>query len=205
MKAKKLTFHVLFLILAVFVSAAKLSAEEQAAAPVPPGVDPAKMEEIKRLSTPNENHKHLDIFVGNWEHTVRWKMKPEDEFTESKGTSKNEWIMDGRFLKQETKGEWMEQPFEGLGLTGYNNIKEEYETVWIDSMGTGMMKGTGKFDPATKTIMEEGTFSCPMTGEKDMDYRSEWKVIDADNYTYAMYGKADGKEFKTMEVIYKRA
>ena len=38
-----------------------------------------------------------------------------------------------------------------------------------------------------------------------MWYRTEWKIADNDNQTYTMYGKGpDGKEFKNMEIVYKR-
>jgi hypothetical protein len=45
----------------------------------------------------------------------------------------------------------------------------------------------GQFDPATKTYAESGSFSCPMTGEKDKCFRGEWKVIDHDALSHVMY------------------
>ncbi len=173
---------------------------------LPPGMDAAKMAEVKLKGAPNENHKVLDAFAGDWNYTSTMRMTPDAQPMEMKGTTSSKWILDGRFLQGETKGEWMGEPFNGIAIAGYDNVKEEYNSLWIDNMATGMMVSSGKYDPATKTITEEGTFSCPMTGKKDMAFRSELKSIDADNYTYSMYQKAeDGTEFKGMEITYTRA
>ena len=104
------------------------------------------------------------------------------------------------------KGDWAGQPFEGLGFLGYDKMKKEYVSIWMDNMSTGIFSGSGQYDAATKTITETGTFSCPATGEKNMWYRSEWKFVSNDQNTFSMFMKdKDGKEFKSMEIVYKRA
>ncbi len=168
-------------------------------------MDPAAMEQMKKYGSPGENHKVLEPFAGKWTHTVRSWMKPGDPPQESLGTSENTWIFGGRFLKQEAHGNWNNQPFQGLGYTGYDNLRGDYQSVWMDNMMTGMMRAAGAYDAGSKTITQSGTFSCPMTGEKEKWFRSEWKVIDNDNHTYTWYDKGpDGKEFKSMEITYTR-
>ena len=167
--------------------------------------DAEMMAKWQQNATPNENHKVLEPLIGNWSHAVKWRTKPDGEFTETTGNNINEWILGGRFLRQTVTGMNMGQPFEGLGITGYDNVKQEYNSVWMDSMGTGMMIATGKFDGATSTISETGTFSCPITGEKDMPFRSEWNITGPDGYTYAMYATTpEGTEYKAMEAFYTR-
>src|SRR5262249_54980358 len=112
----------------------------------------AKMAEMQKLTSPGENHKRLDKMVGNWTHTIKRWMKPGDQPTSTTGTDEIGWMLDGRFLKQKTKGEWMGKPFEGVGVTGYDNIRQEYTTIWMDNMSTGMMHGTAQYD-ATKKIL----------------------------------------------------
>jgi len=127
--------------------------------------------------------------------------KPET----SKGTQSNKMIMNGRFLQTEFKGTAMGKPFTGMGILGYDNVKGEYQSIWLDSMGTAMMVSNGSYDAATRTITETGKGSCPMTGEKDKTYRGEWKFIDKKNYTYTLFTNgADGKEFKNMEITFKK-
>jgi hypothetical protein len=154
-------------------------------------------------STPNENHKVLEQFVGNWDTTMKAWMPGSEAAQESTGTSSIEWILGGRFIQQKFSGTHMGQPFEGIGITGYDNQKQKYQSVWIDNMGTGMMNSTLNYDAATKTFAEEGSFSCPMKGG-DLIYRAVMTIKDADHYSYEMYTTDEGKESKMMEIQYTR-
>lgn len=164
-----------------------------------------KEPEWMKYTRPGDGHKIFKGYEGNWKHTMKWWMKPGDKPEEHKGTNTNKWIMGGRFFQAEAKGKAMGQPFNGMGLTGYDTMKEQYQSVWIDNMGTTMVLATGKYDAATKTLKEEGTFADAMTGEKDKWFRTEWNLSDKKSYTYAMYTKdAEGKEFKSLEIIYTK-
>ena len=163
----------------------------------------AVMAKWKEYATPNENHKILDSFVGNWNYTVKWWMSPGAKPEVSKGTSKVTSIMGGRFLKQSAEGKSMDQPFKGIGITGYDNAEKQYNSIWIDNMGTGMMMSRGNYDPSTKTLVEKGTFTDPVEGEKS--YRGVTKIINKDKYTYEIYiSGPDKKEFRMMEIVYTR-
>ena len=178
---------------------------EEAKAPAMTPEEQAKMAEVAKLGAPSEAHKALDPFVGEFSCVVRWKQTPEAPYTESKGHSVNRWILGHRYLFQEFKGDMMGQPFLGLGVSGYDNIRKEYISAWIDNMSTGMMISRGDLDAATRTIRESGEASCPMTGETNKWFRSEWKPVDADHFVFEMYAKdKDGKEFKSMEIAYTR-
>ncbi len=171
-------------------------------------VDPVmaeKMEKMKLLMEPTENHKVLEIFAGKWVYTGKFWMTPEATAQDMTGTAENAMIFDGRFLKQEFEGPWMGKLFKGLGFTGYDNVKEEYVTVWLDSVGTGLMTSAGQYDSVTQTLNQSGSNSCPLTGEKARPGRSEWIVVDQDHNTYRSYAFGpDGKEFKAMEISYTR-
>lgn len=164
------------------------------------------MAEMQKLGAPSENHKVLDVFVGNWEHAGKAWMSPEEKPVDFKGTNVNKWILGKRFVEQRAKGQWMDQPFEGIGITGYDNMKGEYNMVWLDNMTTGLMTASSQYDAATKTFSEAGTFSCPMTGEKNKAYRAVTKIQDDDHYRYETFFKdKDGKEYKSMELQYERS
>ncbi len=187
------------------VSAAEAMDQAKAANPM---MDPAMMEKMKQLGSPGEQHKVLDTLAGKCKHTMKWWMAPDAPPEESSGNSEKTWILGGRYLKDETKGQAMGQPFEGLGLTGYDNVKGEYTYVWLDNMSTGIMSSTSQYDPATQTFSEKGSFSCPVTGEKNKTFRAVTKIIDNDHFTYTMYStgmQKDGSpEFKSMEIMYTR-
>ena len=169
-------------------------------------MDDAMMAKMKEFSTPNENHKQLDKLAGSWDFTMKMWMSPDAATPEeSTGTSDVKWILDGRFIEENVTGTSMGQPFTGMGIVGYDNIQKQYNSVWLDNMSTGMMKGTGSFDAATNTFKQSGDFTCPMT-QGSRTYHDEIKVIDENTHVMEMYmtDPASGKEFKTMELSYTR-
>ncbi|MFA5059342.1 MAG: DUF1579 domain-containing protein [Candidatus Omnitrophota bacterium] len=163
------------------------------------------MEKWQQFSTPNENHKNLDFLAGEWTYTMKWWQSADTTPEESTGTTSSRWILGGRFVQSDVKGESMGQPFEGINIIGYNNLSKEYNSIWIDNMSTAVMATTSQYDPATKTFTEQGSVSCPMTGETNRAVRGISKIMDADHYSYEMFMNGlDGKEYKTMELIYSR-
>ncbi len=165
----------------------------------------AVMQKMMKLGAPGKHHQVLDMFVGKWNYTVESRMIPQAKPQIMKGTSENKWILGNRFIQEEVTGGEAAQPFQGIGLLGYDNIRQEYTSVWLDNMGTGMMEASAVYDPSTKTFAEKGTVSCPLTGEKHRKYRAIWKITDDNHYTYEMYMEANGKEFKSLEINYERA
>ncbi len=197
------------LVMLVGMSGSSVYAEEapKAAAAVDEkaAADQAMKEKMMKLTSPSQAHKALEPLAGKWSYASKFWMTPDAKPEETSGTAENAMIFGGRFLRQEAKGLWMGQPFEGLGYTGYDNIKEEYRSVWLDSMATGIMEVSGKYDASTKTLNQSGANSCPLTGEKARPGHSEWTITDNDHNSYTFYlAGPDGKEFKAMEILYTR-
>ena len=71
---------------------------------------------------------------------------------ETSGSTETEMILGGRFLVDHTTGEFNGQKFEGMGISGYDNIKQKYISVWLDTMGTGMMTAEGQADAKGKVL-----------------------------------------------------
>lgn len=167
-------------------------------------MDPAVMKRWMEYSTPAEHHVVLAPLVGSWNYmSTSWEA-PGAEGSVSTGTAETKWIFGGRFIEQNVKGMWMGQVFEGRDITGYDNQKKQYVSVWYDNMGTGMaMSDSGSYDAKTKTLTQTGMCSCPKTGG-DRPFRWETQIIDNDNYTFRVYMKEGRKEFVAMEIAYKR-
>lgn len=166
------------------------------------------MQKMQAYSTPGPEHKHLAEYAGNWNYTSKFWMSAEAKPEESKGTAVNKMILGGRYLEQQVKGKTMGQNFEGRGLMGFDNVTKTYQEIWIDNMGTGIMTSTASYDPAAKTMTETGEYTCPVSESGKAKFRAETKMMDKDNYVYTMYGTGmdpKGKEFKMMELTYKRA
>jgi hypothetical protein len=201
---KKFTPTLLALCAAAFLAAGPARANEPAAG-MP---DEAAMQAMMKATTPGAQHKVLDAIVGNWDYTITFKMAPDAPEQTSTGTSRNEWILDGRYVQQTVEGTMdmngKPTPFKGLGFIGHDNVKGKYVSTWMDSMTTGIMISEGTHDAATKSITETGSFYCPMRN-KQVTMESVLTLTDADHFTYASYDTTDaGAKFKAMEIKYTR-
>jgi HEAT repeat protein len=129
----------------------------------------------------------------------------EGQMQESDGKSELKMIMGGRYLQDNTTGTFGNMAFEGMGITGYDVIKETYCGTWVDNFSTAVMQYELTWDPATKTM--SGTNEVPdmMTG-KYVQSRSVEKMISNDHWiSQCFQAGPDGKEMKTFEIEYTRA
>jgi hypothetical protein len=167
-------------------------------------MDPQAMTETyKKLATPGEPHKLFASLAGSWTTSTKSWMEPGKPPMESTGSAEMKMLLDGRFLQQEFTGEMMGQPFSGIGIDAYDNLRRKYVTAWIDTMGTGifLMEGTASADG--KTITLRGQHGEPGGGH--MTHRAVWKVVDANTQTFEMYGAhGHNKEMKMLEIAYTR-
>ncbi|NGZ11999.1 MAG: DUF1579 domain-containing protein [Nitrospira sp. LK70] len=167
-------------------------------------MDPQQIMELwKQLAQPGEPHKLFAALAGSWTTQTKEWMEPGKPPTESTGTAEMKMVLDGRFLYQEYNAQMMGQPFSGIGIDGYDNLTKKYVTAWIDTMGTGIFFMEGTASPDGKTITLRG--SHPEPGGGKMTHRAVWKIADANNPTFEMYGShGKEKEMKFLEIIYTR-
>lgn len=178
-----------------------------------PGMpSPEEMEKMMAQGQPGPEHEKLQKLAGKWNFEMRWWMDPsQEEPGTCKGTSTYKPMFGGRYVQQEVHSPPggpppMDKEFHGLGYVGYDNIRKEYVSVWFDDMSTMMMFAYGTADASGKTITYTGECADCMTGKKDQKFRNVIKLVSDDKHTMEMYvvGR-DGKEFKTMEIVYTRA
>ncbi len=197
MRHIKLALTSLCVVLVASVAVAK---DKKAEKPMDPQ---AMMEVYAKLAQPGEQHKLFASLSGSWTTQTKEWMEPGKRPTESTGTAEMKMLLDGRFLYQEFTGQMMGQPFSGIGIDAYDNVRNRYVTAWMDTMGTGifMMEGTASADG--KTITLKGQHAEPGGGH--MTHRAVWKIVDSNTQTFDMYGAHHGgKEMKMMEITYTR-
>jgi hypothetical protein len=164
----------------------------------------AEMEAWLKYSTPGEGHKVLEPLAGEWTTASQMWMQPGAPPMTSTGQSTTQWVLGGRFLQQNYKGDMMGQPFEGLGFLGYDIYKQKYTSVWMDSAGTMTVVGYGTYDPAQKTLTITGEMDDVVKG-KATPYRMVYRDMTADGHVLEMYSSdSDGKEFKAFEMVHTR-
>ena len=162
------------------------------------------MEKWHEYTTPGVMHQVLYKLTGDWTYTVTSKQTPDSKPEVSEGTSHIEKIMDGRFIRQTVEGTAMGQPFSGMGIMGFNNKTRQFQSVWIDNVGTGMMTGTGTYDPGMKAIVEDGKFA-PVQEDGKKSYRAITRIINENKFTYEWYiDGPKGERFRAVEIVYER-
>jgi len=206
MKAKLLVGGVSFACVTVWMSAVALSQDKPLEKPKVVDPEAAMKAMWEKLGAPGEFHKHLQPFIGKWKLVVKYRMDPAAEWKESLSESEVEWIIGDRFIREEVEGEMEEGvKFEGLGFTGYDNLKKKYVSAWMDNMGTGMMVSEGSCDESGKVFTFVGEHIDPMTGKAGKD-KTVLKIVNNDKHVMEMYMNGpDGKEFLAMEIVYTRA
>lgn len=165
----------------------------------------AMMEAYMKAATPGPMHELLKSGIGHWELTITNWMAPGAPPQTSKATSDRRLAFGGRFVIEEAKGESVvpgQPPFEGMGISGYDNVSKKFFSTWMDNMGTGIMTSTGTYDASAKSWSYTGTYNDPLIG-KAKTIRMVIKETDPSHATLEMFDKApDGKEFKSMQIQY---
>ena len=158
------------------------------------------MEQMAKLAAPGPAHEHLKACVGSWKTTVKMYMGGEPQVSE--GTAAMHMIFGDRFLEQRYKGTFMNQPFEGYGLTGYDNQKGVYQSTWVDVMSTGMTISEGTWDETSKSLISKSTMLGP--DGKPGEVRTVMKLVDPSTLLYSTYWPSNGKDQMMMEITYKK-
>lgn len=171
-------------------SAPQMSPEEQ-----------AMMAAMEKAATPGAEHAWLAAMAGGWDFTASFWMRPGDPPTTSTGRAERSMMLGGRVMVEKVTSEMMGQPFEGFGMMGFDNVGWKYWGTWNDNMTTGVMSSTGTCRNSKCEF--QSTAYDPVTG-KLMTARTTSEHA-ADREVHAMYSAGpDGKEFKTMELVYTR-
>ncbi len=122
----------------------------------------------------------------------------------STATAEFKPLLGGRYMQQEVHGDMGGQPFEGMGIEGFDNASKERWGMWVDSMSTGSMMTRGKCAAGAKTCTLTGSMIDPITG-KPSAVREVLTRNGDNSFTFDMHGPdPNGKEFHTMQIVYTR-
>lgn len=119
----------LSLLLAQPVAASAQSAAELANLPA-----------ATRLALPGEKHQWLAPLVGTWNVEMRVWPAPGAPPIESKTlTAKREWVLGGRYLREDLDGTFAGNPSTRVAFLSFNNLDERFELATIDTFEPGQM------------------------------------------------------------------
>ncbi len=183
---------------AVNQAAAKQAAKKAAE----PAMDEAAMMQAFMASmTPGPQHKELAATAGRWTTHIVSSWDPSSPPQQSTGSASFEMTLDGRYLIERAVGTTPMGPFEGMGITAYNNVTGKYQNLWIDNMGTGLMISEGTAD-ASGAVNFMGSYDDPIQGQ--VKVRGKHRKLAPNHQIYEMWEVGAAGERKLMEVTYKR-
>ncbi len=150
-----------------------------------------------------ENIELAKSLSGTWDAKTTMWMDPSTPPMVSNAKATFEPIMGARYVRQTYTGDVAGMEFKGEGVFGFNKGSKEYQSSWFDSGAPGIMLASGTKN-AKGEIVFNGTYDCPMTGEKKTG-KSVLRFDAKDKMTFEMWNVAsDGAEFKALEIAYTR-
>ncbi len=161
----------------------------------------AMAEAMAKLAKPGDKHAWMKRCEGTWKTEVKSWYAPGEPAV-SHGTAEMKMILGGRYLEQRFKGSMMDQPYEGVGLQGYDNGKQKFWSTWSDDMSTGVLVSEGTLDESGKVL----TFTAkgPAPDGTMVDYRMTSQFVDDKSFVFTMFGTMGAQEMKMMEITYTR-
>jgi len=193
-------FPVVVLMIVAACGLAAAQEPEATEAELPPGMSAEAMAAWQKAASPGPEHEILAAMAGDWTFKGTFWMAPDAPSMESSGTAERKMIFGGRILVEKVKSEWQGESFEGLAMTGFDNVSGSYWGTWADSMGTGIMVSSGTC--AEGSCEFSGTYNDPMTGGSKTVRMT--LTTEGNREVHQSFEPGPEGEFMSMEVVYTR-
>jgi hypothetical protein len=160
---------------------------------------------LEMAMTPGPGQARLEPMVGTFNVKIRSWVAPNKPPVESTAVSVSVWVLGHRYIQSMLSGYVLNEPFDGIGYTAYDNVSKTYQTAWMDSGSTGMTWYRGGFDGATKAARMKATVPNALTG-KPTPLELRLSIADNGDHMTELWGQGEGSAmFKMMELRYTRA
>lgn len=168
--------------------------------------DEERMAQFMQQIEPGEHHGLLNVMEGTWKALMEQRMSADAPAETYEGVMENRMILGRRFLESRFRMDMGEfGVFEGRGLLGYNTFDDQYESIWIDTMGTAIPQVIVSLpDEDGRGMTGEVTQFDAMVGG-EVTRRLETRVLDRGRHEFRMYRiEDDGSEYMEMRISYSR-
>jgi hypothetical protein len=156
-----------------------------------------------QTAMPGAVHKQLAKRAGEYTTLTKFSVAPGAPATDSTGTAKLTVIVDGRFLLEEDAGLFLGQQTKGTRIWGYDNSTKQYESAWMYTGSTGIMKLTGTSNDGGKTVNFVAVFNDDNGVKQTFDAGT--RQIDDDHFVVSLYARGpDGSRGPTFDTTYTR-
>lgn len=145
--------------------------------------------------------KEIAYLEGNWDVDMQWQnMEDTTKWDNSKGICTYRYILDGCAMECLLTSDMSGIPVSGYMLTSYDREKSEWQSIWIDNMGSRMSFYTGNKNDGNMiligeemwqgqkylsrtVIFNETPTSFEWTMDNSYDGGKTWQTIEKAKYT----------------------
>jgi hypothetical protein len=154
-------------------------------------------------SAPLAELEALNPLVGTWDVALQFKIGP-GKMADGKATCETKWILDGHVVHQEYKSSMNGKPYTTLEWLGYDQRKEKFFEVIMNSMESAVHHNEGVLSKDGKTLTQSGNRMNPVTNKPET-LRTVLTFQDKDHYTLEWFlPDEQGKEQRTVILRHTR-
>lgn len=154
--------------------------------------------------TPNEVHKLLGDYMGEFNLEISMWMKEGSDPTIVHVSSFHTMILGDRFLEITQVGAMMGTEYQSITTLGFNTTNKTFSLFTLTSMGTGTLYLNGTWDSEKRTANLTGQMTNPMDG-KTISVRQQITFIDENQLLIENFDTyVGGKEKKTVQYKFTR-
>ena len=152
-----------------------------------------RAQETPEFPAPQDEHRWLEKFVGEWESESEGTMGPGQPTMKCKGTMSSR-TLGGFWIVSELNGDMMGTQMTAIQTIGYDAEKKKYVGTWVDSVMNHMWKYEGSVDKTGKILTFDAEGPDFVIAGKVRPYRDAYEFKSADHIvaTSSMLGD-DGK------------
>jgi hypothetical protein len=151
---------------------------------------------------PGAEHQRLTKMAGKWDVSAKFWMGLPTDGQATAGSAEFKSILDGWFVQQEFSGTFMDSPYRGVGMLGYDTASKRFTNYWSDSVGSPPMFLLGTSKDGGTTVEYPGEMPDGKGGVSK--YKTVATHKSDDEFVYEMYEVMGGKDVKSMELTYTR-
>jgi hypothetical protein len=169
--------------------------------------EPTRETIVKALDNamdPGERQQKLDFMIGEYDVKIRTWLDPTLPPIESKAIAINTWVLGHRFVQTMLFGHVVDEPFQGIGYAGYDNVLKQYQATFMDSGSTGMEWFSGSMDPTGWSAKLSATVPDPITGEPTTVEMRLKIAASGDHVTELWQEDPTGELVRIMDLQYTR-
>ncbi|HEX6811872.1 MAG TPA: DUF1579 family protein [Planctomycetota bacterium] len=163
---------------------------------------PASLFQDPAGAAPGAEHTHLTKLAGDWTvvTTFRFPGSPAQEF---QGKAHGVAILGGRFVQFDETAVEFGAPVERQKTWGFNKQSRKYESTWMYTGSTAVMRLAGDAAKDGKSIAGSASFAGDKGSAQDFTWTLVW--IDDDHFSTTLTAPANGKAgAATFQAVYTR-